>query len=133
MSWVKNMGERAQDTLVAPRRLTLPTMFMIAAISFSASVGANWAFTRQELTVNTADLADIKPRVRALEDNKLLLGEHVLTLGAQIGETKGSLETSRKDLGDRMTAVERKLDVLSSLIAGITGASASRLPGDQKK
>lgn len=132
MSWVKDMGERAQDTLVAPRKLTIPTIFMIAAVSFAASVGANWAFTRQELTGNTVDLADLKPRVRALEDSKLLQGEHLLTLGAQVGETKGSLETSRKDLGDRMTAVERKLDVLVSQIAGIAGASTAKLPGDKK-
>lgn len=126
MTWVKHMGERAQESFEAPRRITLPMIALIAAVSASATYGANWAFSHQQQEENTVDIKDLKPRVRQLEDDRLKEGALVAYLQTTIGETRGSLETGRKDVGDRLLAVEKQLAALNAQISVVISAASKR-------
>lgn len=131
--WVMEMAERATETMEVPRRVTIPMVALIAAASSLATYVTNRALDHQQIQESASDINDLKPRMRSVEDDNLKEDLVVASLQTQVGETKGSLEVSRKELGERMQAVEKALAILADQISRISGASTAPLPGDRKK
>lgn len=132
-SWVNRMADHGRDTFNAPRSITLPTVLLAAIMSAAFAVGGIYVLWNEKIATAASDISELKPRVRSLEDEKLRDQFHISELQERAGNLVGSLETSRKDLGDRLAAVEKELVKLGTIINSVIAASNTPLPGERAK
>lgn len=146
-----DLVKRMADTLDVPRRVSLSMVALIAIVSFSASVGGTYAVFSNRLadldTKQTESLGrdtkqtealgklslDLQPRVRSLEDDNRDQKIILTILQATTAATSGSLESSRKDLSDRLASLQNQVTGFSTKLDLLTSASNIPLPGDRKR
>ena len=138
-----DLVKRMADTLEMPRRVSLSMVALIAVVSFSASVGDTYAvFSNKLADLDLRDAKqtealgklglDLQPRVRSLEDDNRDQKIIIAILQATTASTSGSLESSRKDLSDRLSAIQNQVTAFSTKLDLLTSASNVALPGDRK-
>jgi len=130
------MAQTTSDTFSAPRRVTLPMVMLIALLAGAMSWATTYALLAKQVNDSTEAIArldkDLQPRIRSLEDDNRDQKIILTVLQATTAATAGSLDGSRKDLSDRLSAIQIQLATLATQVNGIIAASGVRLPGDQR-
>lgn len=133
---VTRMAQNTSDTFTAPRRVTLPMVVLIALFAGAMSWATTYALLSKQVNENSVALArldkDLQPRIRSLEDDNRDQKIILTVLQSTTSATAGSLDASRKDLSDRLSAIQIQLATLTTQVNGMIAASQVRLPGDRK-
>lgn len=133
---VTRMAQTTSDTFSAPRRVTLPMVVLIALLAGAMSWATTYALLAKQVNESAEAISrldrDLQPRIRSLEDDNRDQKIILTVLQATTAATAGSLDSSRKDLSDRLSAIQIQLATLTTQVNSIIAASQVRLPGDRK-